>query len=430
MTTVPEAPDVLKRRIERERRARAEAEAIAERTTAELYKVAERQRAILESAGDAILATDSDQHVVLWNPAAASLLGLSAEGIQGAPLHELLHPVARMDPPCIVERCPLLVACTQGHSQLNEETIVHRGTGPFPAGYTFTPIAQHGRPAGWVLTLRDVSARKQAEAARIKMAAQLDEMNRLKEIDVFRTNFINMAAHELRTPLTPIRTELYLLKQTMDSMTEDQGRSVEILNRSFERLGRLVEEVLEGARMQAGKLGIRREPLDLTHVVKEVVDSFVNTCTQRRIRLDVHLEPSMPLMGDAGRLGQVVGNLVGNAVKFTPADGAISIRAKRSSDLATVSVRDTGVGLERPDLEKLFRPFSQVTSHSKAAQDGAGLGLYICKGIVELHGGRIWAESPGRDRGSSFTFALPVGGSPTAAPTQPTTKVVGERAHG
>lgn len=405
----PPSPEVLQRKLERERRARLEAETIAEKTTLELYKLAEARDAILRSAGDGILACDAAGKITMVNPAGISLLGRPDEDLLSETLHFAVHRPRPDASECTPYSCRLLRALRDSKTLTDVEETVWRYDGrPVPTNMTLTAVMQSDQPSGFVLTIRDVSARKQAEEARVKMMSQLEELKRLQELDGLKTNFINMAAHELRTPLTPIRTELFILRQSAGEMPADQRKSVDILARNFDRLARLVEDVLEGSRLQAGRLGVQKSAMDLTATVTDVVDSYKSVAAERAITLDARIDPSIPIMGDAARLAQVMVNLISNASKFTPEGGTIAIGAKRSSDLATVTVKDTGVGLTREDMAKLFRPFSQVGDHSKALVEGTGLGLFICKGIIELHGGRIWVDSPGPGKGTTFSFAIPV----------------------
>lgn len=241
---------------------------------------------------------------------------------------------------------------------------------------------------------------------------ELEEANRrLAQLDTLRTQFINTAAHELATPLTPIRLQLDLLKARRDAPRG--GRSLEILDRNVDRLRQLVADLLEVARLQAGRMRVDRRPLALDAVVREAIASFAEPARRGGIALEASLPPGIVVEADEGRLLQVMYNLLSNGLKFTPAGGRVEVALERAGEEAVVRVRDSGIGLRPGDIPLLFQPFTQVHDPARAQSKGSGLGLHISKGIVEVHGGRIWAESPGPGLGATFAFALPL--APRAA---------------
>lgn len=247
----------------------------------------------------------------------------------------------------------------------------------------------------------------QARAAR---AAKLQVLNqRLLELDELKTQFLNNAAHELRTPLTPIKTQMHILKNAeWGGLNDRQQRAISMMDRNIERLNLLVQDLLEVARLQAGRLKLDRRPMDLSLLAHEAVESFGDPARQAGIRLDLRTGPPLMVDADPKRLIQVMFNLLSNALKFTPTGGQISVELTCDETDAIVRVRDTGRGMKAEDIGKLFNPFSQIADGSEVTQPGSGLGLFICRGILEQHGGRVWAESPGPGQGSVFTFALPL----------------------
>ena len=255
----------------------------------------------------------------------------------------------------------------------------------------------------------------QARAAR---AAKLQLLNqRLLELDELKTQFLNNAAHELRTPLTPIKTQMHILKSSEWGMLNDrQQRALAMMDRNIERLNLLVSDLLEVARMQAGRLKLDKRPIDLALLASEAVESFQESARQAGLKLDLRPGPVLNVDADPKRCIQVLFNLLNNALKFTPAGGRIVVETACDETTAIVRVRDTGKGLRSEDLPKLFLPFSQIQDGTEASHPGTGLGLYICRGILEQHGGRIWAESEGPSQGSTFAFTLPLTGAQTAEP--------------
>jgi signal transduction histidine kinase len=237
-------------------------------------------------------------------------------------------------------------------------------------------------------------------------------------MDRVKTRFINTLSHELRTPLTPIRIQLHILRNTDFAKSPEKHRkATEMLERNIHRLGGLVDELLEVARVQSGTLRLDRGPMDVSAVVGEALESFEDVARSNGVRLDRELEKGLVVDGDARRVGQVLFNLCGNALKFTPREGRISVRVRRQGGDAIVSVQDTGAGLRPEDIGRLFEPFSQVHDTMEKTNAGTGLGLYISRGIVEGHGGRIWCESPGPGKGATFSFALPLAPAGPPVPT-------------
>jgi signal transduction histidine kinase len=170
------------------------------------------------------------------------------------------------------------------------------------------------------------------------------------------------------------------------------------------------------AKAEAGMLRIHPQAVDLETVVKTAVTSLLAQARLKGVTLDVATDGPLPLDADAQRVTQVLYNLVGNALKFTPPEGRVMVRASRQRESARVDVVDTGRGLTAEEAARLFRPFVQVHDPAEVQDKGTGLGLFISKQLVEAHGGRIWVESPGRGHGSTFAFELPLSG---AEPTRP-----------
>lgn len=238
---------------------------------------------------------------------------------------------------------------------------------------------------------------------------------RLTELDKLKTQLLNTASHELNTPLTPIKLQVHLLRAgSLGDLSERQRRSVEVVGRNVDRLAVLVGDMLDVARLQSGRLVVRRRPIDLNEVVRETYDVFADPAEQQHIRLALDLDDRLPARADAHRITQVLYNLLSNAIKFTPEGGTIRVEGRTDGKEVTLRVIDSGAGLTRVQQERLFRPFSQVHDLETSDKGGTGLGLYICRGIIEQHKGRIWAQSDGPGTGSVFAFSLPHDDTPPA----------------
>jgi len=240
----------------------------------------------------------------------------------------------------------------------------------------------------------------------------LEEANRkLKEIDKIKSDFISVVSHELRTPLTSIKAfaELILMKPKMPG--EKRSRLLNIINNETDRLARLIGDVLDLTKIEAGKLSWRIIHLSIDDIIMTSVTGIQSLADNKSLTIATQIQPSLPLLyGDRDRLIQVLTNILSNSIKFTPQGGKISINARYDDRLRRqiiVTVTDTGVGIRSSDLELIFEKFQRAGDVMTNNTEGTGLGLAITRQIIEYHGGTIWAEST-LGKGSTFTFTLPL----------------------
>lgn len=252
-----------------------------------------------------------------------------------------------------------------------------------------------------IAALRDITEEHEARQAREVAAAQKMEIERLQELDRFKTRFINTAAHELNTPLTPIKLQLHLLRDEMPNRPKALG----ILERNLDRLAHLVADMLDVARLQSGRIKIRSRAVDIAPVCDEVFETFAPTAAEQGVHLDRLLPDRVIAHADPERVVQVVTNLLSNALKFTPRGGRVTMLARETADHVRIEVIDTGKGLSAQNVEKLFQPFTQV--HDDPMIPGTGLGLYICKNLAQGMGGSIGVASEGVGKGARFWLDLP-----------------------
>ncbi len=234
---------------------------------------------------------------------------------------------------------------------------------------------------------------------------------KLKELDQLKSDFISVVSHELRTPLTSIKafTELILMKPRMTN--DKRSRFLSIINNETDRLARLINDILDLTKIEAGKLSWHVSQVSLPEVIRTSVTNIRSLADNKSLIMRLNVPDSLPwIYGDRDRLVQVITNILSNAIKFTPVGGSITINA--SSDeyprrQIAVHIADTGVGIPHKYLDTVFEKFRRSGEALTTNAEGTGLGLAITKQIVEYHGGRIWAEStPGK--GSTFTFTLPL----------------------
>ncbi len=277
--------------------------------------------------------------------------------------------------------------------------------------------SQDGEPIEIVGYWIDITDRR-----RIEEGMQYS-LNRIKELQDGRTRLLNNIAHDLGAPLTPIGLQIHLLKGRPD-FPETSRRGLEIIARNVDHLGLLIQDLKDVARLEAGQLNVDLEAADAAEIIQNGVESFQESAKERGVTLNASIERPLPTMADTQRLNQVIFNFITNALKFTPQGGKVEVRAQKLGPKISVEVQDSGRGLTKEEMDKLFKPFSQVHDRTKMKEKGTGLGLYICKGLIEKHGGQIGVESEGHGAGSTFFFTLPIRGveqppAPPAAPAEP-----------
>jgi signal transduction histidine kinase len=242
----------------------------------------------------------------------------------------------------------------------------------------------------------------------IRVRGAIERRRLLREVQDLRSNFTSMLVHDLRSPITVINAYAELLGQGGAGAVSDRQR--QLLGRIRESCDRMVEligDILDLSKLEAGKLELERRAVDLGALAADVTERFEPSALSKNLTLTLH-RPSDACVVDAdpGRLDQVLMNLLGNAVKFTRRDGMVSVEVTRAGAEVEASVTDSGPGIARDELPLLFERFSRTSSARATTTPGTGLGLVICRHLVEAHGGRIWAESePGR--GARFVLRLP-----------------------
>ncbi|HET8542621.1 MAG TPA: response regulator [Anaeromyxobacter sp.] len=347
----------------------------------------ERLERVVESMADGLLYAERGSDEAVANPAARRLLGAPREG----PIRtEWLAGVLGFHPLDPLRAGPAAGAATT-EIRVGERTVA----------CAVSAVAERsGRTAGVAVVLRDVTEEK-----------RLDER---------KQEFVHVVSHELRTPLTSITGALdVVLGGLVGELEPRQGRYLRMARDSAHRLNAIVDDLLDLARLGKGKLRIQPDVVFLDALVRSAVERWQAAAAERGHELSVETQPDpVRLVADGARIGQVLGNLLGNAVKFAPPNGVIRVRVARSSAVSCVAgftVWNSGEGIPEDDLERIFERFEQARNDRTRQVPGTGLGLSISRGLVEAHGGSIWAESrPGE--GVRFAVVLPV--EPAAEPAE------------
>lgn len=264
--------------------------------------------------------------------------------------------------------------------------------------------------------VRDVTTELELAAAHEHARTQEVEAARLRELDELKTTFLNTAAHELATPLTPIKVQLAILNAQHKG---DPGFA--LLTRNIGRLERLVRDLLDASRLQAGRMSIHPSPRQLHSIISDALGAASLQARHAGIHLNADVPPQLEVEADELRISQVINNLLNNAIKFTPEGGHVDVTARNDGGFVRIDITDTGMGMEPAKVHLLFHPFQQLHAPGTATETGTGLGLFISKGIIERHGGTIEARSPGPGQGSTFTIRIPQAHpAPPADPQTPT----------
>jgi len=354
--------------------------------------------AIVASSDDAIISKTLNGDILSWNAGAERIFGYTAEEAIGRPIL-LVIPTERHD-----EERVLLERLRRGERIDHFETVrVAKNGSRIDVSLTVSPIRdESGKIIGASKVARDITLRKQAEAA-------------LRDADRRKDEFLAILAHELRNPLAPIRNSLHILRLTGEHAPSAE-RVGEMMERQVNHMVRLVDDLLEVSRITRGQIELRKEPTDLSTVVRSAIEASRPLIESAGHELTVTL-PDIPLTveGDPVRLAQILSNLLNNAAKYTDPGGKISLEVRREDASAVLSVRDTGMGIPTDMLSRVFEMFMQVDRQADRAQGGLGIGLTLVKRLVEMHGGTVQARSEGAGRGTEFEVRLPVAERPHAA---------------
>jgi two-component system, OmpR family, phosphate regulon sensor histidine kinase PhoR len=359
----------------------------------EAFRAQANAEAVIGSSADGIMVVDASRRVTSANPALAKMSGYTAAELVGKPCHHLLAITAGEGSSYCDALCPLMsnpeeTGC-QANGRILETTLIRKSGQKVWVGITCGAIRdQANRPVGAVYTIRDIT--------------ELKEVARLKD------EFFSIASHELRTPVTSVKgyAQTILRRRARglnDPTSED--RALRAIDKQSDRLVDLISELVEVSRISVGRLELHREPVDLASLAQQTLDQL--GVTTDRHKLSLKAEGSVWADIDAGRVEQVMVNLLTNAIKYSPDGGDIVVTVSRAADRAMVQVRDHGIGIAKDRQPHLFERFYRAHSETYRDYRGIGLGLYISREIVTRHGGELWVESE-EGLGSTFSFTLPL----------------------
>lgn len=380
--------------------------------------------AILSASADAILGLDPAGRVESWNRGAELLFGYRADDMRGQPFFTLF---GRGEAAEVEFRWLSENVSKNGYVREHETTCRDARGHAVTVELTATYLSDEAnQPLGMSVILRDVTERKRRdeEIRRLnaslseqvaerthELAEKVEELARaneaLRKLDQTRSEFVSLVSHQIRAPLTNLRGAAERMQIDCGAQINTTcSRMFVIMQQQAERLDALVRDVLSAARLEAGELVLHSEPISVLPVVQQVVEQTRARKSDRAFHLP--LRPGLPLvLADRDRVAEVLSNLIDNADKYSPREQAIAIDVQADQTEVTIAVRDHGHGLPLDDVDRVFDKFYRADSSDAQVAYGYGLGLFVCRRLIEAQGGRIWAENAA-DGGAIFYFTLPV----------------------
>ena len=349
---------------------------------------------IIGISADAIICIDEDQKITLFNDGAERIFGWTAAEAMGQPLEILLPERVRDVHHAHVHRFAGSADRARRMGQRQEISGIRKNGEEFPAEAAIAKVKM-GDAVVFSVVLRDITE-------------QVELHKRLQRAVRARDDTVGVVAHDLRNPVSAVK----MLAQALLSRSEEHGLTGEpaeqlrLIREAALQMDRLIEDLLDITRVETGRLSVDLQPVTTIALIEGALRTLQPLVREAGLRLTVDVPATLPMVrADPERIGQVLSNLIGNAIKFTARGGRIGVTAVERDDMVEVSVTDSGMGISAEHLPHVFDRFWQ-TSQSDIRSKGAGLGLPIAQGIVLAHGGRMWATSEA-GKGSTFYFALP-----------------------
>jgi PAS domain S-box-containing protein len=365
-----------------------------------LYETEEKYKLILENANDLITIINKNlQHEYINEKVYYDLLGYSQEDIIGNTPLTPIHPEDQ-------ERAikGLMDGFKYGEAK-NEMRVKHKD-GHYlwleNKGKTFIDI--DGKKKAVIIS-RDISEHKKLQKELIDQKIELEKLNELK------SEFLRRTTHELKIPLTAIKGYAdLLLELNSDHLSAEMISNLENIHEGCKRLEHIIKNIIESSKLKTSRIELRKSRENLYKLIKACIEELEELSGSKKHTIELNIQENLVVTFDKEQIHEVIINLLGNSIKYTPPQGIIIIKADFKDEYVIISIEDNGIGFTKEEKTKIFKQFGKV-DHSNLDFDigieGSGLGLFISKQIIELHGGEIWAHSEGRNKGSIFYFSLP-----------------------
>lgn len=369
---------------------------ITERRKAEQERqqAEEKYRTIFENSAAAITLVDDKEQIISWNRYAEELLGMNKEDLY-------LKPVQSLYPEGQWERIRTLDIGQKGIQRHLETKMIRKDGGLIDVDVSLSILKNSdGKIMGSIGVTTDITERKRAE-------------KQLKEAIETKSQFVSTVSHELRTPLASMKEAISIVAdEVAGKLSKDQRHFLGIANRNAERLSRLINQVLDFQKLSANKMKFHIVENNISEAVSEACHTMSLYAKEKQVELSTELNDDLPkAVFDSDGIMQVLTNLISNAIKFTPEKGKVTVSVRHEGEDLAIGVSDTGTGIPKENMHKLFEPFCQIHQAGKEQVKGTGLGLPIVRKIVEAHNGRIDVESE-VGKGTTFTVFLPLDGKP------------------
>jgi len=348
-----------------------------------------RAEALFYSIGDGAIATDEFGRITRVNPIARRILGFKKSELIGEWFPKKVISVTDDDVPVALIDRPIIRAFLTGEP-ITEKTYYRRKNGQkIPVSMTVSPILVNGKPRGAIEVFRDISFEQ--------------------EVDRMKSEFISLASHQLRTPLSAIQTYSNMLAAGyMGEVSSDQRAALETIINATDRMNELISTLLNITRMESGSIPVDMRPLQVGKLADEILQELALPAAEKSIKLSAKTVGNGPKAIDTDRfiLKEIITNLVTNAIKYTPENGAVKVTVRLRAKNVLIHVADTGWGIPKYSQSQIFSKFFRGHNVVKRETSGTGLGLYLVKGLVDTIGGRIWFKSQ-EGKGTDFFVELP-----------------------
>ncbi|GAB3667650.1 hybrid sensor histidine kinase/response regulator [Ramlibacter alkalitolerans] len=384
-----------------ERRARVRAERQLRQADRTLARVLDALRDY------AVILLDDEGCIQFWNRGARMIFGYDAAEILGTSAQRLFAPE---DGPAEALAAEMRAAREHGRASDNRWLATRSGERLWAEGVLTALEDDEGRPNGFCKLVHDGTRRHLAGEALRAAKEEADRANQAKD------RFLAVLSHELRTPLAPITTAVHVLEKSA-RIDERHRDLLPMIRRNVALEARLIDDLLDLTAINAGKVSLHKERVDMHQLVQAVVGMVADTLGEKRIELELSLQARDPFVeADQARMQQVLWNIVRNALKFTPVGGRVLLHSESREGEFHLACADSGIGIASDALARIFSPFEQADADVARSFGGLGLGLAIAQGLMVQHGGRIRASSDGRGRGATFAITLPSAASGSEQP--------------
>ncbi len=344
---------------------------------------------LFDSIGDGAVTTDEFGNVTRINPTAQSILGYSEKEALGKWFPKLCTAFDESGETIPLIDRPVTRAFVTGNIISEKIHYKTKAGNLIPVSMTISPIMVNGQPVGCIEIFRDIS--------------------REYEIDKMKSDFISLASHQLRTPLSAIKTYSHMLADGfMGPLSPRQNKSLKTIIAATNRMNETIGTLLNITRIESGSIIVTKKPVAINQIIEEVISEHQLSVTEKKQSIKLNKsKDDLKIISDSVVLKEIIGNLVSNAVKYTPSNGKITIDVSTRDKTLVVAVRDTGMGIPEAYKDNIFTKFFRGENVIRQETSGTGLGLYLVKGLVNELGGNVWFEST-EGKGSTFYLSLPL----------------------